>query len=141
MVVTARPATAAAGRTHERIGWPSTSTVQAPHRGMPQPYLVPVKPSTSRSTQSSGMSSGTKTSCSVPLTSSFMVAPPGPSELAVRVLPLFPWRNGFECVFRLMSWRQACCWRKLVSEHWPAALGRLAGGLVFDHVPVLDEDS
>src|SRR6185369_11787119 len=35
---------------------PSTCTVQAPHRPCPQPNLVPVKPSSSRITQSSGVS-------------------------------------------------------------------------------------
>src|SRR6185312_4649317 len=54
-------------------GWPSTSTVQAPHCAMPQPNLVPVRPRTSRSTQSRGMSSLTATSCSFPFTFSFMV--------------------------------------------------------------------
>src|SRR6185369_4584803 len=34
---------------------PSTCTVQAPHRPCPQPNLVPVKPSSSRITQSSGV--------------------------------------------------------------------------------------
>src|SRR5262249_21255708 len=34
---------------------------------MPQPYFVPVMPSTSRNTHSSGVSSATSTSCFVPL--------------------------------------------------------------------------
>src|SRR5436309_7111730 len=76
MVVMSRSSTAAAGRTHERTGWPSTSTVHAPHCAMPQPYLVPVRPSTSRSTQRSGMSSGTETSWASPFTESFMAVPP-----------------------------------------------------------------
>ena len=36
------------------LGSPSTSTVQAPQISMPQPYFVPVSPSTSRSVHSSG---------------------------------------------------------------------------------------
>src|SRR5215467_12772860 len=67
IVVTARPPTAPIGRRHERTGLPSTCTVQAPHWAMPQPYLVPVMPSTSRNTHSSGVSSPTSTSCLVPL--------------------------------------------------------------------------
>ena len=42
MVVIRRPATADTGVTHERIGCPSRCTVQAPHRAMPQPNLVPL---------------------------------------------------------------------------------------------------
>ena len=38
-------------------------TVQAPHCAMPQPYLVPVMPSVSRSTHSSGVSGSTSTWC------------------------------------------------------------------------------
>ena len=52
----------------ERIGAPSICTVQAPHSAMPQPNLVPVMPSTSRSTQSSGVSPSTSTLCVLPLT-------------------------------------------------------------------------
>ena len=58
MVVTVRSPTALTGSTHDRAGPSPTCTVQAPHWAMPQPNLVPVRPSTSRSTQSSGMSAG-----------------------------------------------------------------------------------
>jgi len=40
----------------------------APHIAMPQPYLLPVSPSSSRNTQSSGMSSSTFTLTCFPLT-------------------------------------------------------------------------
>jgi hypothetical protein len=43
-------------------------TVQAPHSAIPQPNLVPVMPSTSRSTQSRGVSPSTSTLWGVPLT-------------------------------------------------------------------------
>ena len=46
------------GVTQARTGSPSRCTVQAPHCAMPQPNFVPVRPSRSRSTQSSGMSGG-----------------------------------------------------------------------------------
>ena len=59
IVVTRFPFASATGSEHERTGSPSTWTVQAPHCAMPQPYFVPVSPTTSRSAQSSGMSSGT----------------------------------------------------------------------------------
>src|SRR5687767_11568338 len=67
MVVTFFPATALTGVTHERIGSPSMCTVQAPHNAMPQPYLVPVSPSESRSTQSRGVSGSTSACMSLPL--------------------------------------------------------------------------
>ena len=47
--------------THERTALPSRWIVQAPHSARPQPNLVPVMPSTSRSTQSMGVSSSTST--------------------------------------------------------------------------------
>ena len=56
MVVICAPAPTSTGDWQERVAWPSTCTVQAPHWAMPQPYLVPVRPSVSRSTQSSGVS-------------------------------------------------------------------------------------
>src|SRR5262249_42281381 len=56
------------GVTHERVAAPLRCTVQAPHSAMPQPNLVPVMPSTSRSTHSNGVSPSTSTLCAVPLT-------------------------------------------------------------------------
>ena len=53
---------------HERVGWPSSSTVQAPHWATPQPNLVPFRSMASRSTQSRGMRSGTSTVRRSPLT-------------------------------------------------------------------------
>ena len=49
-------------------------TVQAPHCAMPQPNLVPVMPSTSRSTQSSGMSPGASKVRFSPLIFKFITA-------------------------------------------------------------------
>ena len=57
MVVTRLPTTSDTGVMQERTAVPSTRTVQAPHRPMPQPNLVPVRPSTSRTSQSTGVSS------------------------------------------------------------------------------------
>ena len=68
MVVIARPATADTGVVHERSGWPSTCTVHAPHIAIPQPYLVPVSSSFSRSTQRSGVSGEASMRCGLPLT-------------------------------------------------------------------------
>src|SRR5882724_6309504 len=68
MVVIFLPAMADTGITQERIGCPSTCTVQAPHIAIPQPYLVPVSPSSSRNAHNSGISSSTSTFTSFPLT-------------------------------------------------------------------------
>src|SRR5438445_4651996 len=67
MVVIFLPVAAATGVTHERIGCPSSCTVQAPQSAIPQPNLVPVRPTTSRSTHRIGMSAGTSTVTSRPL--------------------------------------------------------------------------
>ena len=55
-------AAALAGNEQERVATPSTCTVQAPHCAMPQPYLVPVRPTFSRIAQSSGVLGSTSTS-------------------------------------------------------------------------------
>src|SRR6478672_5241510 len=65
--------------------------VQAPHSAMPQPNLVPVISSTSRSTQSTGIAEGASTSRTSPFTFSLIamrgvllhrrVAPELPAEL------------------------------------------------------------
>src|SRR2546430_9685105 len=71
MVVIFLPSTALMGSEHERIALPSTCTVHAPHCAMPQPYFVPVRPTCSRRTQSSGVSGSTCTSRTLPLMFSF----------------------------------------------------------------------
>jgi hypothetical protein len=76
MVVIWRSAAALSGSEHDRAGTPSTCTVQAPHWAIPQPYLVPIRPITSRSTQSSGVSASTSTSCGRPLTVRRAIKPP-----------------------------------------------------------------
>ena len=53
------PSTPLTGVEHERVGWPSMCTVQAPHCAMPQPNLVPVRPATSRIAHSNGISGST----------------------------------------------------------------------------------
>src|SRR5260221_9158385 len=73
MVTIFLPARLAAGMTHERTGWPSTSTVQAPHCAIPHPYFVPARLRTSRSTQRSGISGSTSTSWTRPFTLSLVM--------------------------------------------------------------------
>jgi hypothetical protein len=62
------PAMAETGVTQDRVGSPSTWTVQAPHCEIPQPYFVPVNCSVSRKTQSSGVSGLTSTVRGFPFT-------------------------------------------------------------------------
>ncbi len=68
MVVIDLPAAADRATLHDRADRPSRRTVQAPHWAMPQPYLVPVSFSESRSTHSNGVSGSTSTFCAMPLT-------------------------------------------------------------------------
>ena len=65
--------TALTGSEQERVAAPSIWTVQAPHWAMPQPYFVPVRPSCSRITHSSGVSGSTSTVWTVPLTLSLAI--------------------------------------------------------------------
>ena len=75
MVTIFRFSTAEIGVMHERTACPSTCTVQAPQSAMPQPNLLPVSPSSSRSVHSSGVSPGTSTFWRLPLMSSAIIAP------------------------------------------------------------------
>ena len=75
MVVTFMPTAADTGNWQERTALPSRCTVQAPHRPMPQPYLEPVKPRTSRTYQSIGIDGSPSKECSVPLTVSVIIGP------------------------------------------------------------------
>src|SRR5256886_1946897 len=100
MVVICLLPAAATGVTQERIGRPSSCTVQAPHSAIPQPNFVPVRPMTSRSTQSSGMSPGTSTVWDVPLMLNVTMVPPlalkevRPSASAPQPLHHFSPRTG-----------------------------------------------
>src|SRR5690349_2559890 len=67
MVVIFLPAAADSGVWQERTGWPSRCTVQAPHSAMPQPNLVPVRPTSSRITHNSGVSASALTVIVLPL--------------------------------------------------------------------------
>src|SRR5690348_13006345 len=76
MVVICLPAASLTVMPQERTATPSTCTVQAPHCAMPQPYLVPVRPTFSRITQSSGVSGSTSTLNDFPLIVRFAIAVP-----------------------------------------------------------------
>src|SRR5207245_4252786 len=67
MVVTCLPTAALTGVTQERTALPSMCTVQAPHRAIPQPYLVPVRPTCSRIAHNRGVLGSTLTSLAFPL--------------------------------------------------------------------------
>src|SRR4029079_19470662 len=81
MVVIDLPASDPTGSVHERTAAPATSTVQAPQRPAPHPYLEPVSRRSSRSTHSNGFSGSTSTLRRSPLTESAMrstgISPPG----------------------------------------------------------------
>src|SRR5450830_1051314 len=68
MVVMADASTETIGVMHERTARPSTCTVQAPHRPMPQPNLVPVNLTISRNTHSKGVCGSVSTVWAWPLT-------------------------------------------------------------------------
>src|SRR5687767_6790924 len=100
MVVISAPRTADTGSTHDRVATPFTCTVQAPHWEMPQPYLVPLRSRTSRSTHNSGMSGATSTVADFPLTvkvTGMGSVPPGgnakPAE-PYRTVPLAEYASG-----------------------------------------------
>src|SRR2546423_13095665 len=59
---------------HERVGWPSTSTVQQPHCPTPQPNFVPVSPRSPRNANWSVALPSAGTLTSRPLTRKGTVA-------------------------------------------------------------------
>src|SRR5689334_23305933 len=78
IVVTERPETSLTAVMQARVAAPSTCTVHAPHSATPQPYLVPLSPSSSRKYQSSGIDGSPSNDCSWPLTRNLtMACPPG----------------------------------------------------------------
>src|ERR1700720_2486375 len=83
MVVMFLPATLEIGVIHERIGWPLRWTVHAPHSAIPQPNLVPVRPSVSRKTQSSGICGTTSTIWPFPFRENLMAAIAASCDLPV----------------------------------------------------------
>jgi hypothetical protein len=83
--VVMRPLAEPAGKTQERIAWPSWITVQAPHWAAPQPYLALLRPTSLRNTYSSGVSGAAGLVCGVPLTlmeTVIRLAPPLVAEQA-----------------------------------------------------------
>src|SRR5262245_28241739 len=68
------PAASERGKEQDRTGAPSTWSVQAPQRAMPQPNFVPVSPSCSRTTQRRGVSGSASTRRSFPLTLNSSIA-------------------------------------------------------------------
>src|SRR5438128_9369373 len=62
------------GIEQERITLPLMCTEHAPHCATPHPYLVPVRPTFSRSTHSRGVSASTCTSRTLPLILSFAMS-------------------------------------------------------------------
>ena len=83
MVVIGIPSAADTGRVQVRTARPSRCTVQAPQAAMPHPNLVPVKPSVSRSTHSSGVSGSTSTVRVCPFTVSVIAMTTSPSRDAI----------------------------------------------------------
>src|SRR5271169_4473930 len=80
MVVTRLPATVEIRVVQDRVGWPLICTVHAPHSAIPQPNLVPVSPSVSRSTHNRGIAGSTSTVCALPFNvnlTAAIVHPPG----------------------------------------------------------------
>src|SRR6266566_3787238 len=94
MVVTFLPATLEIGVMQERVAWPLICTVQAPQRAMPQPNLVPVISSVSRSTQSRGMSGLTSTDWDLPFNVKLIAMGDLPSEGGYRTTTQGPIGNG-----------------------------------------------
>src|SRR4051812_41319656 len=77
------------GIEQERCTSPLMCTEQAPHCATPQPYFVPVSPTISRITQSSGVSGSACTSRTLPLMLSLAMCVPHTCGAAIRRGPPF----------------------------------------------------
>src|SRR5436309_2226375 len=76
MVVTDLPATSDTCVWQENARLPSICTVQAPHRPVPQPNLVPVSLRSSRSTHNSGVAGGASVDAGLPFTTKLVAIGP-----------------------------------------------------------------
>src|SRR5262245_37647225 len=72
MVVTDLPATSDIWVWHENARLPSICTIQAPHRPVPQPNLVPVSLRSSRITHNNGVVGGALLDAALPFTVKLM---------------------------------------------------------------------
>ncbi len=81
---------------HDRVTSPLRCTEQAPHWAMPQPYLVPVRPTCSRITHRSGVSGSTCTTRTRPLMLSLAMSVPRKASCAANLLRSNAdcWRGG-----------------------------------------------
>src|SRR6202021_1281289 len=97
MGVTFAPATAPIKVMQDRVARPSTCTVQAPQKPIPQPNFVPVSPSSSRITQSNAASSGLCTETVLPLRSNVVMIDSLLFSLLVNAMPstLGGWQRPF----------------------------------------------
>src|SRR6266446_3044864 len=91
MVITERPPTSFTAVMQARAASPSTWTVQAPHSATPQPYFVPMSPSSSRKYQSSGVDGSPSNDCSWPLTRNLTMGVSSPHELIAVILSPKRW--------------------------------------------------
>src|SRR5207244_11429917 len=80
MVVTDLPCTLDTGVRQENVRPPSMCTMEAPHCPAPQPYLVPVSLSSSRSTHRRGVPSGAALVTGLPLTVKVMAMKTSPDD-------------------------------------------------------------
>src|SRR5450759_5210313 len=86
MVVMCLPSAAPTVMAQERTGSPSICTVHAPQSAMPQPYLVPVRPTCSRIAHSRGVLGSTSNSWDLPLiVRRAIVLPPCHGHVAKRL--------------------------------------------------------
>src|SRR5437868_1067069 len=121
------PTTDPAGATHERTGWPSTRTVQAPQAATPQPNFVPVMPSTSRNTHNKGISGSASTLTALPLICS-STPPPMSSRSSSKAL----YRQGPRA-----DRGRAPAARRIIAP-FMALITLLNAQLAFGHVALLD---
>src|SRR5690242_14743494 len=86
MVVTRFPASPFIGVEQLRTASPFTWTVHAPHNPIPQPYFVPVSPSSSRRNHNNGISPSPSKRRDVPFTDRSIIVTDYRQEFAGRYL-------------------------------------------------------
>ena len=92
MVVIRPVATEVTGVTHERTGFPSTSTVHAPHWASPQPNFGPFSSRSFLRIYKSGVSDSTETVRLSPFTRSVKLAMTHAFSKSIRSFTGNPWR-------------------------------------------------
>ena len=113
--------------TQDRTASPSRWMVQAPQAATPQPNFVPVRPSSSRRYQSSGIDGSPSNVCSCPLTFKVAINP--------SLKPLAALQPSYVAEFALRARRERSLGRNRGEQWVEAVRAAVAAHAIFRYIP------